>query len=79
MLSIAKERLVLELLSLGDLSERKVAAKAGVARGTVRSRKAGYRGHDGVENIAIADDRCPVCGATLSEIPCRACRLRRDL
>ena len=64
-----QEKLVLDLIQRGQLSEREIAEAAGVARGTVRSRKAGYR-------RKTAWGRCS-CGAwCLLPLPCRACRLR---
>lgn len=81
MISELKERLVLWLIRDGGLSERQMADRAGVARGTVRRRKAGYRGRV-MEPAAIvphARPACPICGATLSDFtdrPCLACQLR---
>jgi hypothetical protein len=68
-ISESKEKMIVTLIEAG-LSERAIAAEAGVARGTVRSRKAGYRqkGHWG---------RCG-CGAWVL-LPCRVCQLRQDL
>ena len=76
MISELKEQALLDLIDRGQMSERKIADKAGVARGTVRSRKSGYRGR---QDIAAVNNRCPTCGAKLAEVPCRACQLRREL
>jgi len=74
MLSSTKERLLLELLSSGQFSERQLAAKAGVSRRAVRSRKAGYRAHSKSDDNPISREmRCPICHAALTEIPCRVC------
>lgn len=75
MLSEAIEQRLLALLRDG-LSERKIAQQTGVARDTVRRRKAGYRGH--VDGATPADDRCPTCHAKLTRFPCLACALKQN-
>lgn len=84
MIPETKERIVLDLLGRG-LSERKIAARGQVARGTVRSRKFGYRSrrtrpsdNQPAAQTAPRDDRCPTCHAKLTVIPCIACAVCRQ-
>jgi hypothetical protein len=70
MLSPAKEIALQSLLARSNLSEREIASTAGVARGTVRSRKAGC-------SAKVHAVRCE-CGALVIP-PCKACQLRRSL
>lgn len=69
MITATDESLLLSLLDRGRLSERKIARIVGVSRGTVRSRKAGYRGR--------VVKRCSKCGARLTRIPCLICQRRK--
>jgi hypothetical protein len=91
MISRLKELALAEALRVGTLSERQIAARIGVARGTVRDRKKrekreGEQGHhggtEGTEGAQGADsklpmrkDRCGLCGAKLTIVPCRRCTL----
>jgi len=69
MITASQEQTVLTLIGRGA-SEREIALQAGVARGTVRSRKAGHR-------QKRRYGRC-ACGAVVL-LPCRACQLRQLL
>jgi hypothetical protein len=74
-----------QLLASGTLSERTIARRMGVSRGTVRSIAAGRR-RDPVRSIQPWDEepdqplepprRCPTCGG-LVYMPCRLCRMRK--
>ena len=68
-------------------SQRKIASRLGVSRGTVNSIATGKRsnnaGRENAENAADNDlitpsglpQRCPTCGAKVM-IPCLACQIR---
>lgn len=71
------------LLEEGELSQRKIARQMGVSRGTVnaialgkRALKAARPGDDFQPPTGPAA-RCPTCGGMV-QMPCLACRLRRD-
>jgi len=72
------------LLHEGGLSQRKIARRVGVSRGTVnaiaRGRRPDYRAlrRDRVDEFAAPCGpfaRCPTCGARV-QMPCLACRVR---
>jgi DNA-binding XRE family transcriptional regulator len=73
------------LLNAGHLSQRKIADKVGVSRGTVLTiAKGRWRGplrrpkkNDAVETQPKgAPERCPGCGG-LVYLPCQVCRARK--
>lgn len=73
------------LLDEAKLSQRKIAAKLGVSRGTVGAISNGQRGiygreHDPHEpdlcNLDLLPERCPTCGGMVY-VPCLLCRARR--
>lgn len=77
---------VRHLLSQGDLSQRKIAQRLGVSRGTVNAIAQGRR-PDYDRPHRLEDDfvppaglfqRCPVCGAKV-QMPCLACYVRAIL
>jgi len=85
MLPLAKVEEIRRLLDEGSLSQRKIAARLGVSRGTVNSIASGKRGLFGREPVAAGPDlydpdqppeRCRGCGA-LVYMPCLLCRTRR--
>jgi hypothetical protein len=80
MLSSAKERLVIDLVSQSSLSERKLAAKAGVSRGTLRARKIATKAGLPAKRPTSEgqEGRCPGCGCRVT-LPCLACDLRQQL
>jgi len=73
------------LLAEGELSQRKIAARLGISRGTVyaiasgrrrdRRRPADAGGGTGHCDSSGPPQRCPGCGG-LVYMPCRLCRLR---
>jgi hypothetical protein len=84
MLSLSIVEEIDRLLREGKLSQRKIAARLGVSRGTVGAISNGRRGIHGKE--PQADDphtlipqgppeRCPRCGFTVY-MPCLICRAR---
>lgn len=84
MLSTAVIHEVAELLAAGDLSQRKIAEKCGVSRGTVQLISTGKRGLYGREDSASAVDpidapphRCGGCGALIVTRVCVACKAAR--
>ena len=73
------------LLDEAKLSQRKIAAKLGVSRGTVGAISNGQRGiygreHDPHEpdlcSLDLPPERCPGCGGMVY-VPCVLCRARR--
>ncbi len=73
------------LLNEAALSQRKIAAKLGVSRGTVGAIANGQRGIYGREpdphepdlcSLGLPPERCPGCGGTVY-MPCVLCRARR--
>ncbi len=73
------------LLDEAELSQRKIADKLGVSRGTVGAISNGQRGiygreHDPHEpdlcNLNLPPERCPGCGGMVY-VPCLLCRARR--
>ena len=74
------------LLSEGELSQREIAARLGVSRGTVNAMANGRRGLHGRETdspeVGLAfrgtPERCPGCRA-LVYMPCILCRTREYL
>ena len=85
MISLTTEVALLSLIRAGRFSEREIARKAGVARGTVRKYKAAHARQGAERNPAIFEPgepdtigRCARCGAKVV-FPCRACELRRQL
>jgi transcriptional regulator with XRE-family HTH domain len=75
------------LLAEGNLSQRKIAAKLRVSRGTIAAIAAGRRPDyeelrkQRAEEEAISAGpikRCPSCGGTV-HLPCRLCHVRRLL
>jgi len=74
------------LLAEGELSQRKIAARLGISRGTVYAIASGRRrdrrtagdaggGRDGHGDSSGPPQRCPGCGG-LVYMPCRLCRRR---
>lgn len=72
------------LLSEGRLSQRKIALRLGVSRGTVNAIALGKRPDDSNRRKKSSDDflpptgpvaRCRTCGA-LVQMPCLACQVR---
>lgn len=70
---------VVHLLGLGRLSQRQIAHRVGVSRGTVAAIADGRRGHHGRQQTneaeAVRAGRCPSCGVRVY-LPCVACRAR---
>jgi transcriptional regulator with XRE-family HTH domain len=69
------------LLSEGRMSQRQIAERLHISRGTVNSLALGRRGSYGRETataqpIQISPSRCPGCRA-LVYMPCVLCRTRR--
>jgi hypothetical protein len=84
MLPIATIHEIDRLLKAGQLSQRKIAKRLRVSRGTVQALAAGRRGLFGREPVdALSDsltpagppERCPHCGY-LVYLPCLVCRAR---
>ena len=84
MLSLALVQEVRRLLDEGELSQRKIAKKLGVSRGTVGAIASGRRGLYGREPdeeddslccIEVPPERCPSCGGMVY-MPCVLCRAR---
>lgn len=78
MLPLAKVQEIRRLLNEGQLSQRKIAAKLGVSRGTVGALATGRRGDYGrepteAEPTAGPPRRCATCGM-LVYLPCVYCR-----
>jgi len=73
------------LLAEGRLSQRKIALRTGVSRGTVNAIALGKRvlrnrRREAAEEFPPLDgpaSRCPSCGAMV-RMPCLACRLRAE-
>ncbi len=72
------------LLGEGNLSQRKIAVRLGVSRGTVNAIAQGKRPDYRTRRRERDDDfiapcgpvaRCPTCGAKVA-MPCLACRVR---
>lgn len=72
------------LLDRGELSQREIAVRVGVSRGTVSSIARGIRPNDDAtcrgRDIDVVPPsgqprRCPSCGR-LVQMPCLACRIR---
>jgi hypothetical protein len=74
---------ILSLLSAGNLSQRKIARKVGVSRGTVNAIARGKRSSSPTRPRVSHDylmpagppTRCPTCGG-LVKMPCLLCRVR---
>lgn len=72
---------VRRLLGEGRLSQRKIAARTGVSRGTVGAIAAGRRPDYAARRLEQFDSpsgppvRCPGCGGRV-RMPCLLCRLR---
>ena len=73
------------LLDEAELSQRKIADKLGVSRGTVGAISNGQRGIYGREpdphepdlcRLDLPPERCPGCGGMVY-VPCLLCRTRR--
>ena len=84
MLTLATVQEISRLVEEGELSQRKIARKLGVSRGTVGSIASGRRGMFGREpeedcpELCCFDappERCPGCGAMVY-MPCVLCRTR---
>jgi hypothetical protein len=82
-LSVVEE--IARLLGEGNLSQRKIAARLGISRGTVGAIASGRRGIYGKEPQADDPDplvcasppqRCHRCGYLVS-MPCLICRARQ--
>jgi DNA-binding XRE family transcriptional regulator len=85
MLPLAVVEEIRRLLDEGTLSQRKIAAKLGISRGTVGAIASGKRGLYGREpdpdepELTALDtppERCRGCGAMV-HMPCLLCRTRR--
>jgi hypothetical protein len=70
------------LLKEGELSQRKIAVRLGVSRGTVTAIASGRRGlhgqdsrHEDESMRKSPPERCPRCGYFVS-LPCLVCRTR---
>ena len=84
MLPLATVEEVRRLIDEGQLSQRKIAQKLGISRGTISAIASGKRGIYGREpdpeepTLACLDvppERCNGCGATVYK-PCVLCRTR---
>jgi len=84
MLPLAKVQEICRLLDEGQLSQRKIALKLNVGRGTVSALASGRRGIYGREPdgqqpelpcFELEPERCRGCGATVYK-PCVLCRAR---
>jgi hypothetical protein len=84
MLSVTLVEEIDRLLQEGKLSQRKIAARLKVSRGTVGSIASGRRGLYGHESQLAQEDplrhegppeRCPHCGFRVY-MPCLVCRIR---
>jgi Winged helix-turn-helix DNA-binding len=79
MLPLATIEQIDRLLNDGELSQRKIAKRLGVSRGTVAAVATGRRGLYGKEPKEDAPQsppvRCPKCGF-LIYMPCLVCRAR---
>lgn len=77
MLPLSKVQEIRRLLEEGELSQRKIATRVGVSRGTVGALATGKRGDYGreptVEEPLGPPERCPGCGQ-LVVMPCVYCR-----
>jgi hypothetical protein len=85
MLPLAVVEEIRRLLDEGTLSQRKIAAKLDVSRGTVGAIACGKRGLYGREpdpeereltSLDLLPERCRGCGAMV-HMPCVLCRARR--
>ena len=85
MLPLAVVEEIRRLVEEGVLSQRKIATKLNVSRGTVGAIANGKRGLYGSEpdpenpeicSLSLPPERCPGCGA-LVYMPCILCRARR--
>ncbi len=84
MLPLATVQEISRLLAEGQLSQRKIAKKLGVSRGTVGAIASGRRGMFGKEPdndrpelccFEVPPERCNGCGALVYK-PCVLCRTR---
>ena len=84
MISFAVVDEIDRLLKQGELSQRKIAARVGVSRGTVNAIARGKRPDYRARRQERQDEflapggppaRCPTCGAMV-QMPCLACRVR---
>lgn len=87
--SIEKIKEIQRLLAEGTISQRQIAKKLGVARGTVNAIANGTRGGHGREtrglnnsktgksdwSAELPQGRCPACGV-VGYVPCIACEAR---
>lgn len=73
-----------ELLDSAELSQRKIARRVGVSRGTVNAIALGKRPDYSVRRVGPSDDfippsgpprRCPGCGGMV-RMPCLGCHVR---
>ena len=85
MLPLATVQEIRRLLDEGQLSQRKIAAKLGVSRGTVGAIASGRRGLFGREpetdqpdpcSLDLPPERCPGCGGRVYK-PCVLCITRK--
>jgi transcriptional regulator with XRE-family HTH domain len=75
-----------QMLAAGAMSQREIAAVAGVSRGTVRGIATGKRRRpkaaEPLDNYLLAPDgppeRCPDCGGMVY-LPCRLCETRKAI
>lgn len=70
-----------QLLAEGTMSQRQIAERLHISRGTVNSLALGRRGSQGCEMataqpIQVSPSRCPGCGGWVY-MPCVLCRTRR--
>ena len=84
MLPLATVQEIQRLLEEEQLSQRKIAAKLGVSRGTIGAIASGRRGLFGKEPdqdtpelccLELPPERCPTCGGMVY-MPCVLCRTR---
>ncbi len=85
MLALSTVVEIRRLLDEGQLSQRKIAAKLGVSRGSVGAIASGKRGlygrdpeeaHPELCSLDLPPERCPSCGGMVY-MPCVLCRARR--
>jgi len=85
MLTLTMVEEIDRLLKEGQLSQRKIAARLGVSRGTVSAIASGRRGlhgkdpSDGVARLGVSGapaERCPRCGHRIY-LPCLICLARQ--
>ena len=81
-------RMIQRMLDVGILNSGEIAREAGVSRGVVEGLATGKREPVSTERPIVFKDlgeralrtpiRCSGCHATITVVPCRACRARRE-